>query len=193
MLADIAHQQLISVQLLRQQDFESQVNASIQLIQSTARARTRSLVDFVQITSRSNTLVSSLMTNAFLSLKRGVHDHDVLQMVATYYYTHNYFNSSSMFSKSCSDEGLVTPAAFYSTPIATGLNTQLWPEAPIVGTIVPEASINGFFSGCTPLDALLASTLECLYQSTCLQTWRQYFPGLNQVCISCPQPFNHTR
>ena len=45
-----------------------------------------------------------------------------------------------------------------------------------------STTVKGFFTGCTPLEAFLQSTFECLYENECLQIWLKYFPELNQVC-----------
>lgn len=50
-------------------------------------------------------------------------------------------------------------------------------------TDIYGTNVNGFFSGCTPLEAILESTLDCLYQRECLQILLDHFPKLNQVCI----------
>ena len=41
----------------------------------------------------------------------------------------------------------------------------------------------GFFGGCYVMDALLASTLDCLYNNSCLERFPNYFPSLNKVYI----------
>ncbi|UJR19648.1 hypothetical protein I4U23_022782 [Adineta vaga] len=41
--------------------------------------------------------------------------------------------------------------------------------------------VKGFFATCTVLNALLASTLDCLYDLECIQLLFNYFPNLNQV------------
>ena len=46
-------------------------------------------------------------------------------------------------------------------------------------TIVPLDSVAGFVVSCFALDALLQSTLECFFDSTCLTTVLAYFPTSN--------------
>ena len=41
--------------------------------------------------------------------------------------------------------------------------------------------VKGFFAACTPLEALLKSTLDCLYEINCLQLLTEYFPSMNQT------------
>ncbi|CAF4167289.1 unnamed protein product, partial [Adineta steineri] len=44
--------------------------------------------------------------------------------------------------------------------------------------------IEGFFAGCTPLEGLLESTLDCLYDMKCVQLLIDNFPTLNRLNIS---------
>ena len=62
---------------------------------------------------------------------------------------------------------------FFLDPYA-GRYTNSYPMAAF-------AMVDGFFAGCTPLEPLLPSTLDCLYDSQCLLLLRDYFPSLNQV------------
>ena len=41
--------------------------------------------------------------------------------------------------------------------------------------------IKGFYGACTPVEAILSSTLDCLYDTKCLELLSDYFPELNQV------------
>ncbi len=46
-----------------------------------------------------------------------------------------------------------------------------------------SGNISGFFGGLKPLDALLISTLDCLYDITCLELLVKHFPAVGQVCM----------
>ncbi|CAF1633602.1 unnamed protein product, partial [Adineta steineri] len=50
---------------------------------------------------------------------------------------------------------------------------------------MPNSTIvNGFFAACTPLEALLQSTLDCLYEIECLHLLSDYFPVLNHMDVN---------
>ncbi|CAF0815426.1 unnamed protein product [Adineta steineri] len=50
---------------------------------------------------------------------------------------------------------------------------------------MPNSTIvSGFFAACTPLKALLQSTLDCLYEIECLQLLSDYFPPLNHMGVN---------
>ncbi|CAF1263473.1 unnamed protein product [Adineta ricciae] len=56
------------------------------------------------------------------------------------------------------------------------------PDTPLSSTTSNISNvIDGFFSGCTVLDGLLVSTLDCLYNPQCLEQLTSYFPDLNQT------------
>ncbi|CAF1423892.1 unnamed protein product [Adineta steineri] len=42
---------------------------------------------------------------------------------------------------------------------------------------------SGFYAACTPLEALLHCTLDCLYQMECLQVLKKYFPKISESNI----------
>ena len=41
--------------------------------------------------------------------------------------------------------------------------------------------VDGFYTGCTPLEAILESTLDCLYSYQCIQLLEEKFPNITQV------------
>lgn len=78
----------------------------------------------------------------------------------------------------------IIPTNFYSFPSGQSVSYPNWPIAPGWRKLVNlSATVDGFFGGCYPLDGLLGSTLECLYDIKCLQLLKDYFPSLNQVCF----------
>ncbi|UJR18487.1 hypothetical protein I4U23_005393 [Adineta vaga] len=46
-----------------------------------------------------------------------------------------------------------------------------------------ESLVSGFFTGCTPLEAVLRSTLDCLYKIQCLELLKNKFPGINETFL----------
>ncbi|UJR19904.1 hypothetical protein I4U23_023036 [Adineta vaga] len=52
---------------------------------------------------------------------------------------------------------------------------------------IPEPNttlIKGFYGACTPIEAILASTFDCLYDIECLTLLSEYFPNLNQTSFN---------
>jgi hypothetical protein len=79
----------------------------------------------------------------------------------------------------CSNGNPISPASFFSLLNNTFFNDHIrWYKPNVNSTLV-----KGFFVGCNPLEGLLQSTLDCLYDIQCLQLLTEYFPNLKPVCI----------
>jgi hypothetical protein len=103
---------------------------------------------------------------------------------ATYYFNPNLYYFQAFFGSPCYLTNQTVSAGFYSLLYnLSASQRQFWPYNPPY--LIPNISaiVDGFFGGCTPLDALLSSTLDCLYNINCLKLLVDYFPALNQVCI----------
>ena len=90
-----------------------------------------------------------------------------------------------LLARGCFDFGSVAPAAFYSMTLYDSVNAgMLWPEGlndRFSSTI--SGWVSDFFGGCFTMEALLASTLDCLHDTECLTNLANYFPTLNRVCL----------
>jgi len=81
---------------------------------------------------------------------------------------------------SCGITDSAIPAVFYSSSPATRDFLEFLWLKPANDSIF----VNGFFAGCNPFEALLKSTLDCLYESDCLQLFNEYFPSLNETNLT---------
>jgi hypothetical protein len=88
--------------------------------------------------------------------------------------------ASSLEDATCGNANPTSPAGFFSTSAALDISDHVIWDIPTANSEV----VNGFFGGCTPLEALLPSTLDCLYDIECLQLLIKYFPALSQVCMT---------
>ncbi|CAF1281864.1 unnamed protein product [Adineta steineri] len=177
-LLDIQNNQLVTVELLEEDDLQSQVEAMVQLVQATAYAQLTSFLRFVQMIYRSNTLVSALGTNAVAQIGLGT-----VLFSPTYYVYPYIFYVDPSYALSCTEKIMVTPAVFYAQPLDTSISDHTyWPTYHFVSSYsIISASVDGFFGGCFPLDSILNSTLDCLYNFQCVELLFDYFPALNQV------------
>ena len=153
-------------------------------MQSSPPVQVTLLVKFLQTATQSNFLISALNTIATVttyfnstSYHRSI---DVTQYVAK--------NSSILNDEvsTCALVNSIAPAGFYSASYNdTALYHKRWPVGLVNSGFQPNASamVDGFFGGCTPLHALLESTLDCLANITCLEQFGNYFPALNQVSM----------
>ncbi|CAF1210287.1 unnamed protein product [Adineta ricciae] len=183
-LNDIDNQELVTVQLLETANVQSQVEANVDFILAMASSKITSILNFLQVLYQSNTLVSALNTNALVTFydSRALGTFPKMYIDPTYYLhlTPNYTNLE--YALSCAYGNSTAPAGIFTMPNPQYKeNHQNWAHAPV--SLAPYAfnMIDGFFGGCTPLDALLASTLDCLYKVNCLKNMTGYFPRLDDT------------
>ncbi|CAF4207669.1 unnamed protein product [Adineta steineri] len=174
-----AFSQLVTVELFEEEDIQLQVEVMVELVRATAYVQITSLLQHVQMMYHSNTLVSAFGTNAVVQIGSGS-----VSISSTYQVNPNDTYSLGSNGLSCTEKIMVTPAVFYAQPLDTSvIDHTYWPVYYDVNNVnsIVSASVDGFFGGCFPLDAVLASTLDCLYNVQCLEILFNYFPALNQV------------
>ncbi|CAF0943549.1 unnamed protein product [Adineta steineri] len=173
-----AFSQLVTVELFEEEDIQLQVEVMVELVRATAYVQITSLLQHVQMMYHSNTLVSAFGTNAVVQIGSGS-----VSISSTYQVNPNDTYSLGSNGLSCTEKIMVTPAVFYAQPLDTSvIDHTYWPVYYDVNNVnsIVSASVDGFFGGCFPLDAVLASTLDCLYNVQCLEILFNYFPALNQ-------------
>ncbi|CAF0990012.1 unnamed protein product [Adineta steineri] len=176
-LLDIQNNQLVTVELLEEEDIQSQVEAMVKLVQTTAYVQVTSFLQLVQMMYRSNTLVSAFGTNAVVQIGSGR-----VLIYSTNYVRPYITEINPSYALSCAETNMKTPAVFYAQPLDTSINDHIdWPTYHgAYSSSIISASIDGFFGGCFALDSILNSTLDCLHNFQCLETLFDYFPALNQ-------------
>ncbi|CAF0992437.1 unnamed protein product [Adineta steineri] len=178
------NEQLVTVQLLSEDQVRSQILANIDLIKSSIPAQIESIVKLLQITTQSNSLTSALNTNTHVKTDFTYAQIPFIAPYSTHFYDENKTNALNFWAQTCNIVSGTAFAGFYSLSPLDSINNHLqWPlyYPYLPNKIIPNATVDGFFSGCTPLDGLLVSTLDCLYSSTCLKNFADYFPDLNQT------------
>jgi hypothetical protein len=136
------------------------------------------------MTTRSNFLISALNTNLFIQILTNDYDQDSIFLSPTYYVNKSAYGSDALYGSPCDVKSSTTQAGFYALPYYENVNSNgFWPGYPPYFEPSASALVDGFFGACTPLDAVLASTFDCLYNINCLNLFTTYFPGLNQVCM----------
>lgn len=134
------------------------------------------------MTTRSNSLISALNTNALIQVYP--YDYRQIYVGPTYYFNKSAFSTDALYGSPCNLKNSTAPAGFYLLWSYGNPTTHfIWPEYPPYFEPTASAMVDGFFGGCTSLDALLASTFDCLYNINCLELFATYFPVLNDVCI----------
>lgn len=171
--------ELITIQLFQKTKIESQIDATISLIQNMAPEPIISTLNLLRVMYGSNALVSALGTNAVV-----LPDAQGGTIFSTFYWDGQNL-TGNVYSQGCLDEVSIAPAGIYDqSPNSSLLYWLFWPHNPYSQyELDPIVTIDGFFGGCFPFDALLASTLDCLYQNECLERLALYFPNLEPMYL----------
>lgn len=168
---DLSHTKFASTYLLPQSKTQLEVDATVEFFKNSLSTRILSFVNYFRLIIRTNNFATSLNTNILLSLgysrTRGYIIHGEFTQ-----YDPGYTGIGHL----CDSNNIISSAAFFPFDDSLSYNTWTWREYPPNETLV-----NGFFTGCIPLEALLQSTLDCLYDISCLQLLADNFPSLNQV------------
>ena len=153
-------------------------------MRSSAHVQVTAIVDFLQVAAQSNFLISALNTVATIA----VHPRPIYSYNSIFFT--KYVDKDSGYTdtemSTCDIVNPVAPAGFYSTSYReSAVFHTMWPLRLIYPQFEPNASamVDGFFGGCTPFRAILASNLDCLSNITCIEQFGDYFSTLNQVCM----------
>ncbi|CAF1682640.1 unnamed protein product, partial [Adineta ricciae] len=170
---EINNNELITLHLLSFEQFQTEVNERIEYFKNSSASRMITFLNYLKNTNNKHYFVSALNTNL---------------VVQTGYYEQNgdrYFKAREVKyddaedGMTCNEDSLITrvvlnPLPYQSIPYSIRHQIKSLPNSIIV---------NGFLTGCTPLEALLQSKLDCLYEVKCLQLLVNYFPKLTEVWI----------
>ena len=178
------YNQLVSVKLRGMQDVQSEIEANMNLVFTSTSIEVNSALRFLELMYRSGELVSGLGTNAVVYQGSD----------RPSFWGLNYpFKTRFVRDGFCAESNSVG-LAFFITEANTHYGTYDKDWLSVFADISfdyndviqnNDTTMEGYFGGCFPLDALLESTLQCLYDSQCLNRLPDYFPGFNQVGVEC--------
>ena len=169
---------MISIYVQSEFQLEIQVNETIESMKTILLTQMNLFINYIRIMHKENYVISALNTNVVFVVREddlsGLYyivgletkTHESLSM---FRYDENFIG--------CSRNSIVTTAYLVSLDMFSNFVLhRFWNEYQL-----DFQSLSGFFVGCTAFDALLQSSLECLYDTNCLRFLIQYFPNLNQV------------
>ncbi|CAF1091478.1 unnamed protein product [Adineta steineri] len=167
---DIDNNELVTLYLLSEKQIQLQIDGTTDLLKNSASSQMITYLDYLKNTIQTNYLISALNTNLIIKTKRWG------EFIATA--TDPVWRVfDSYTSKACNKE-IVLANATFSQVIYELIDAQ---SRRSLNQRPNSTTVNGFFIGCTPLEALLESTLDCLYQTECLQLLIDYFPIRQQI------------
>ncbi|CAF1383357.1 unnamed protein product [Adineta ricciae] len=168
---DIANSELITFHLLSHEQFQIQTNGTIEYLKNNAASGMITFLNYIRNTSDKHYFVSALNTNFIIEVMGNTNDRALFIGHEIEYPT----NDTS--GPTCNHNILIIDATLNPLPYQSIYYSRRYQMFPM-----PNSSIvNGFFTGCTPLEALLKSTLDCLYEIECLQVLLEYFPKLTEI------------
>lgn len=175
---DIENNDFLAISILPEVQIQAEVTAAVEFSKSSASVGISSFLNYLTIANKANNLISALNTNAMIVIGK-INNQYRYFGYPTSYSPYSALSSMSSVRINCGDGNPITPAAlpeYLYQYTYTFIRSSYLPSP---GT----PTVAGFFGGCTPLQSLLTSTLDCLYNITCIQLLLNYFPALNQVCI----------
>ncbi|CAF0746321.1 unnamed protein product [Adineta steineri] len=171
---DVGNNDFITTYLLTDTQIHFEVNSTTESFKNSASARIIMFLNYLRTTVRENYLVSALNTNLITGISSN--SNNMIHVAAFPV----YYKSASGNSVSC-NQGNPTSAATLN-PLLNGSLTVN--RIPRFESMPNSTIVSGFFAACTPLEALLQSTLDCLYENECLQLLSNYFPALNHMGVN---------
>ncbi|CAF0940350.1 unnamed protein product [Adineta steineri] len=185
-VTDLDNKQLISFQLLQEEEVHSRIMNDIEVIKASAPVEDTTTLRLLQITTQQNSIISAIQTNIFVKVNTEIEKSISFYTDYTYYWDNNATYFGQLSTSNCYLKSPITPAGFYLyTPFDSATKHQYWPINRPSFEPIPSATVDGFFGGCNVIDAILASTFDCLYNVTCLCNFVDYFPNLNQTNFTC--------
>jgi hypothetical protein len=166
-LENFYSQTLLSPDVLLPNSLSAQIEAKHKFLQSSTVDSVLQLLQIVRTTTRSNALQTAIpmSTLMYRNITIGL---DALQMRTTgFYYT------SSWTCICNADHNCSIPSGFFN--IDKGISRMI--QSPSL--IAPLENVPGFFVGCIPIESFLQSTLECLFDWSCLMKIRKFIPSSN--------------
>jgi hypothetical protein len=161
---------LLTPDVLLQESFNTTVQVKSEFLKASIENNVRQLILLVRSTTRTNELQTALQTSKIL-LKKGT------------------FPGLDHVSYSVSDSPNCFCEALSNCSAASGFfdvqHSQIDQGILTVGK--QRANATGFVIGCTAVESVLQSTLECLFDCSCLENIRTYIPSSN---ISGIYPLN---
>ncbi|CAF0767197.1 unnamed protein product [Adineta steineri] len=181
-LVDFNEIQLVTLELLQENQIESQIDDNIKVINSKTLVQFVSPLNFLQIITQSNSFISALNTNVAVKIQINNGLPQINVNPSMYVDKNASTPWAAVWGSPCSFKHATVPSGFYSlSEYESVMNHRYWPYYPPYFEPIASSTVDGFFGGCTPLDAILSSTLDCLYNISCLEIFINYFPGLNQT------------
>ncbi|CAF1165707.1 unnamed protein product [Adineta ricciae] len=166
---DINNTELIAIELLSEAQIRQEVNAIIAFEKISASSRMTTLLNYTRTTIQGNFFVSALETNWIIGTEYSFDGYSPFLIAMQVSLQVPNWETMLCGQGIASIEATLPPLSNDSIDYLRRAEMTPLDNSTIV---------HGFFVGCTPLEALLQSTLNCLYDLECLDLLFDYFPNL---------------
>jgi hypothetical protein len=162
-------QTLLTPDVLSENSLYAQIKVKSEFLQSSTANSILQLLQIVRNTIQSNLLQTAIPISIMMGRNRYIYSYipEVIQMKSTVFYSGESRNCSCISASNCS-----VPSGFFNMDqeIANVINSV---------QSTPLRNVSGFFVGCSAVESLLQSTLECLFDCSCLKTIHTFIPSSN--------------
>jgi hypothetical protein len=163
---------LVTPDVLLPDSLKTQIEVKSKFLQFSTENSARQLLQLVRNTTQANALLTALSTSTMMIKIDIINDSSFMRMPILFRYN-DRTECNCMSNRSCS-----MPSGFFDIDTERlSAFIGLWAESKIVRK--PLANMTGFFVGCTAVESLLQSTLECLFDWSCLETVKTFIPSSN--------------
>ncbi|UJR13165.1 hypothetical protein I4U23_000188 [Adineta vaga] len=141
----------ITPQLQSLKDFQKHIDSLVIQRQSIAPIAVANLINLLRNINHGNAILSTYETNFK-------------------YYIPKWYNSTFFFGYPALSSLVLTEPVIYDDECSCAFTSNCTTQAVFINQdLSKNISIKGLKMGCTPSESFLASTLECFYDSSCLQ------------------------
>ncbi|CAF1013972.1 unnamed protein product [Adineta ricciae] len=173
---DFNNDEYLTIHLQSVERLQLEVNATLNLIKNSISTQIISFLNYLRVYFRGNYIVSALNTNLVFGSDYLKNQYNIHQLQTQFTEDTTIFVTTPE-TLMCGTQNPVSPTSFSSRSGVIGLFVMAGWSRPSSNTTL----VDGFFTGCTPLEALLPSTLDCLYDIKCIEILINYFPDLNKL------------
>ena len=180
---DVNNSEIFSFSILSEEVLGKEVNLTLEKLKMREIDRMNAFLNYLRVNMRSNYLISALNTNFIIGTLNNGGKYQIHARQISHGDTNALFNFTE---RGCGEENPHDKSLFFTTiDILDIMSHLLWASVkhPLV-SIEDGFYSSGFYAACTPLEAILRSTLDCLYQMKCLQVLNKYFPKLSEVYLT---------
>ncbi|UJR18428.1 hypothetical protein I4U23_005333 [Adineta vaga] len=178
-LEDLYHDEFIYNDLLLETQVQQKVNATVEFFKNNASSQITLFLNYLRTTIQANVLISALNTNLLFMLDKYIVGDTKFHSNEISYTEKKFDGSTTEVILGCSNSNPTSLVGFLSIFNDSQYKIrQKWTKPSS-----NESLVNGFYTACTPLEAILQSTLDCLYDMKCLELLSIKFPNINRTFL----------